>query len=109
VLALRSVRRASRAGWDAGEPEEAQLAPRSSFALAVALFFVYALLLVGRGLPFWLGTMLFVSLFVFLFQYAARKASGTTARGIVVALVCGAATAAAVTLVFEQLFFVRLP
>jgi hypothetical protein len=103
------MRRAQRAGWNAGEAEDAELAPPSSFALAVALFFVYALLLVGRGLPFWLGTVSFVSAFVFLFQYASRKASGTIARGVVVALVCGAATAAAVTLVFEQLFYVRLP
>jgi hypothetical protein len=109
VLALRSLRRAQRAGWDAGEPEEAELAPISSFALAVGLFFVYALLLVGRGLPFWLGTALFVLIFVFLFQHAARKASGTVARGGVVALICGVATALAVTLVFEQLFLVRLP
>jgi hypothetical protein len=109
ALAVRSLRRARRVGWDAGEPEEADLAPASSFAIAVALFFVYALLLVGRGLPFWLGTTLFVSVFVFLFQYSTRKATGSLARGIVIALVAGTATAVAVTLVFEQLFFVRLP
>jgi len=109
VLAVRSIRRARRTGWSAGEPEEAELASRSSFALAVGLFFVYALLLVGRGLPFWLGTTLFVSVFVFLFQYAARNAAGTLLRGAIVAIVCGAATALAVTLVFEQLFLVRLP
>jgi hypothetical protein len=109
ALVLRSMRRARDAGWHAGEPEEAVLAPRSSFALAVALFFVYALLLVGHGLPFWLGTVMFVSVFVFLFHYAARKPAVTLRRGIVVAIVCGVATALAVTLVFEQLFFVHLP
>src|SRR5512132_2313568 len=50
VLVARSVRRARRVGWNAAERDETDLAPRSSFALAVALFFVYALLLVGRGL-----------------------------------------------------------
>ncbi len=109
VLAVRALRRARRAGWDAEEPDDTELAPVSSFALGVGLFFVYALLLVGRGLPFWLGTTLFVSTFVFLFQHAARKAAGTLVRGAVVALVCGAATALTVTLVFEQVFLVRLP
>jgi len=82
---------------------------RSRFALAVALFFVYALLLVGRGLPYWLGTALFVSTFVFLFQYTQRKAAGSTLRGVAVALACGVLTTGAVTLVFERLFYVRLP
>jgi hypothetical protein len=73
------------------------------------MFFVYALLLVGRGLPFWLGTALFVTAFVFLFQYAQRKAAGKVMRGFVVALACGVLTALIVTLLFEQLFYVRLP
>ncbi len=73
------------------------------------MFFVYALLLVGRGLPFWLGTALFVTAFVFIFQRAQRRAQGTLARGFGVALACGVLTAAVVTLTFEQLFYVRLP
>ena len=89
--------------------DDTDYAPIRSFALAAAMFFVYALLLVGRGLPFWLGTALFVTAFVFLFQHAQRKAAGKTARGVVVALACGVLTAAIVTLVFEQLFYVRLP
>jgi hypothetical protein len=109
VLVLRSWRRAQRIGWDAAEADATDYAPRSSFALATAMFFVYALLLVGRGLPFWLGTALFVTAFVFLFQYAQRKAAGKVARGLVVALACGVLTALTVTLVFEQLFYVRLP
>jgi hypothetical protein len=73
------------------------------------MFFVYALLLVGRGLPFWFGTALFVAAFVFVFQYSARKSAGNVARGVVVALACGVITSFIVTLVFEQLFYVRLP
>jgi hypothetical protein len=109
VLMLRSWRRAERIGWDAAEADDTDYAPMSSFVLAAGMFFVYALLLVGRGLPFWLGTALFVTAFVFLFQYAKRKAAGETARGFVVALACGVFTALAVTYVFEQLFYVRLP
>ena len=109
VLMLRSWRRAQHIGWDGAEADTTDCAPRSSFVLGATMFFVYALLLVGRGLPFWLGTALFVSAYVFLFQYAQRKAAGKLLRGVAVALACGVITALAVTLLFEQLFYVRLP
>ncbi len=109
ILVLRSWRRAQRFGWDTAEADATDYAPLSSFALAAAMFFVYALLLVGRGLPFWLGTAIFVGAFVFLFQHARRKAENAVARGAIVALACGGLTALVVTLVFEQLFYVRLP
>jgi hypothetical protein len=109
VLMLRSRQRAQRIGWDAAATDDTDYAPRSSFALAAGMFFVYALLLVGRGLPFWLSTALFVTAFVFLFQYTLRKAAGNLARGFAVALACGVLTAVLVTLLFEQLFYVRLP
>jgi putative tricarboxylic transport membrane protein len=109
VLVLRSWQRAQRIGWDAAPPDDTNYAPLQSFVLATAMFFVYALVLVGRGLPFWLGTALFVTAFVFLFQYAERRAQGKITRGIVVALACGVLTAAAVQFVFEDLFYVRLP
>jgi len=109
VLALRSWRRSRRVGWDAAGADDTEYVPVSSFALAAAMFFVYALLLVGRGLPFWLGTALFVTTFVFLFQYTLRKAAGKVRHGLAVALACGVLTAGIVTLLFEQLFYVRLP
>ena len=109
VLMLRSWHRARRVGWDLAETDDTDYASLSSFALAAGMFFVYALLLVGRGLPFWLGTALFVTTFVFLFHYAMRKTAGKVARGFAVALACGGLTALIVTLLFEQLFYVRLP
>lgn len=109
VLIVRSWRRAQRVGWDTAEADDTDYAPMSSFALASVMFLVYALLLVGRGLPFWLGTALFVTAFVFVFQYSGRKVTGTVLRGFLVALACGVITAILVTLVFEQLFYVRLP
>ena len=109
ALVWRSWLRAKAIGWYEATADDTDYAPTSSFALAAGLFFVYALLLVGRGLPFWLGTALFVATFVFLFQYARRRASGSRGRGIVVALACGVLTSAVVTLLFEQLFYVRLP
>jgi Tripartite tricarboxylate transporter TctB family len=109
MLILRSWRRAQKIGWDLAPVDDTDYVPLSSFVLAAAMFFVYALLLVGRGLPFWLGTALFVTAFAFVFQYTGRKAEGKVARGFIVALACGAITSLLVTLVFEQLFYVRLP
>jgi len=109
MLMLRSWRRAQHIGWYTAETDDTDYAPLSSFTLAAAMFFVYALLLVGRGLPFWFGTALFVTVFVFVFQYTGRKAAAKVARGFIVALACGVITAILVTLVFEQLFYVRLP
>jgi hypothetical protein len=109
MLILRSWQRAQRIGWDLAATDATDYAPRSSFALATGIFFVYALLLVGRGLPFWLSTALFVTTFVFLFQYTLRKAAGTVLHGLAVALACGVLTSLVVTLLFEQLFYVRLP
>jgi hypothetical protein len=109
ALMLRSWLRARRIDWDAAEADATDYAARSSFALAVGMFFIYALLLVGRGLPFWLSTALFVTTFVFLFQYTLRRAAGKVTRGFAVALACGVLTSLIVTLLFEQLFYVRLP
>ena len=111
-LAWRSVRRARHASWTAQEPDDTDYAPLAHFRLAAAFFFIYALLLVGHGLPFWIGTALFVTAYVFVFRRAERLAgarSGTPRGDVVLALTCGIATAVLVTLVFEQLFFVRLP
>lgn len=73
------------------------------FALAAALFLVYALGLVSR-LPFWLATLVFVFAFVALFRWPEKRAGG-----LVLALVYGACTAAAVTFLFQRIFLVQLP
>ncbi len=112
VLAWRAVRRARRASWTAQEPDETDYAPLAQFRLAAILFFAYALLLVGHGLPFWVGTTLFVTVYVFLFRRAERMAgarAGSTRGDAALALACGIGTAVLVTLVFEKLFYVRLP
>jgi hypothetical protein len=73
ALAWRSLERARTSGWTAVEPDDTDYAPTSRFALATAMFFAYALLLVGHGLPFWLGTALFVTAYVFVFRRADRR------------------------------------
>ncbi len=105
TLALRSLRRATRADSPAAPPE-----PLGPLAGVLAATLLYAGVLVGHGLPFWLATFGFVAGFIFWFDRARQSALGrTTAKQAVLAAVYGACTSAVVTLVFEQVFLVRLP
>lgn len=97
ALAVRSLLRRG----EVQQPTEA--ATWGRFGLAVALFLIYALGLVSR-VPFWLATLIFVSAFVALFRWPEMRA-----RGLVLALVYGACTAAAVTFLFQHIFLVQLP
>ena len=65
--------------------------------------------LVGRGPPFWLATGVFVFVAILAFRWTELKARGELAKGAAVAAACAIGTAAAVTLVFQELFLVRLP
>jgi hypothetical protein len=76
---------------------------------ALALMLAYALALVGRGVPFWLATLLFVAGFIAVFEWELRGERGQRLRGIAMALVYGAGTSAVVSLAFERVFLVRLP
>ncbi len=73
-------------------------------AITLALTLVYAGLLIGR-VPFWLATALFVAVFVALFAPDDQ----TRTRRALVAVAAGVLTSAVVTLMFEQVFLVRLP
>ncbi|UCE30855.1 MAG: tripartite tricarboxylate transporter TctB family protein [Burkholderiales bacterium] len=119
VLGLALLWRSSRAGgWRLiegarGATSEAQapgaVDPNRGAALRIGSSLVltigYAGALVGR-LPFWLATVLFVFAFVLLFE---RLQSRLTLRRVASAALLAAATAAAVTYVFQELFLVRLP
>ena len=111
-LAWRSIERARTTPWNAALPDDAVLVPAWRFRLATAMFFTYALLLVGHGLPFWVGTALFVTAFVAVFRRADRIANGEAPqprKDYLLAVICGAVTAVLVAQVFEKLFYVRLP
>ena len=68
------------------------------------LTLVYAGLLIGRA-PFWLVTGLFVATFVAIFM----PPGSTPIRRALMAVVAGVLTSAVVTLLFQQVFLVRLP
>lgn len=111
VLVWRSRRRSRDAAPAVGASANAGLLPVRQFALAAAMFFAYALLLVGRGLPFWLSTTLFVTAYILVFRRVHRDDANAVGigRDAIVALICGLATSITVAYVFEHLFYVRLP
>lgn len=112
ILAWRAVTRARSTPWGSAAPDDTALVPASRFWLATAMFFTYALLLVGHGLPFWVGTALFVTAFVAVFRRADRIAAGEVPqrrKDYLLAVICGGVTAVVVSQVFEKLFYVRLP
>jgi hypothetical protein len=106
VLAMRSIGRGVlHPAFDAG-PREG----RRRLAWVFATTLLYALVLVGHGLPFWLATFVFVTGFILLFDAERQTALGRDfASRAWRAGVYGACTSAIVTLVFEQVFLVRLP
>lgn len=77
--------------------------------LALLLCLGFAGGLVGSGLPFWLAAFTFLFLAIVLFDWPDRRAAGTLARGAAQAAVIAAVAAAFVTIVFQELFLVRLP
>jgi len=100
VLMLRGwLRRATEATADAAEP----LLNRR-IVITMVLSLLYAGLLIGRA-PFWLVTALFVAAFVATFTPEDRSRT----RRAVVAVLTGVLTSTVVTVVFEQVFLVRLP
>lgn len=75
-----------------------------------ALTLAYALLLIGTGLPFWLATFGFVTVFIGLLDRNRQAALGRALPAQWLrAAVCGAAWSALVTLSFQHIFLVRLP
>lgn len=103
ILLVRALRRAAEHAGDTSHASSQRL------AIAVVLCLAYAAGLVGRGIPFWLATSAFVFVSILAFRWPDLKARGAIGRGVVVAAACAVGTAAAVTLVFQELFLVRLP
>lgn len=123
MLALRSLARLRAAadpavgdGVAASAPAgvhpdaPAASAPVGAMALVFGLTLAYALLLVGTGLPFWLGTFVFVTVFIGLLDRERQRVLGrAAAQQWLRAAIYGAGWSALVTLAFEHIFLVRLP
>lgn len=106
ILLLRAVR-----GGALQKQSRVPLVLRDHWRLifSLGLSLLYALVIVASALPFWLVTAVYVAIFVFVFQYAERRAKGQLPRGIAVAIVHGLLAGWLIQYVFEELFLVRLP
>jgi hypothetical protein len=60
-------------------------------------------------LPFWLATFIFILAFIVAFELADKALRASWIRHVAVATLVAAITAAAVSYVFQEVFFVRLP
>jgi hypothetical protein len=109
MLLARSVRAGGLRARQAGDEASAAPAGLGRLWLALLLCLGYGAGLVGHGMPFWAATFLFVFAAITLFQWPERRARGEFGRGLAVAAACAAATAAGVTLLFQELFLVNLP
>ncbi len=109
LLALRSWRRDALTATHAVFDFDAAQARRVGLVLALCITF--GVVLVGHGLPFWLAAALFVSVAILALQRPQRIAAGRglRLRDVIVAVAIGLGAGAAITLVFQQVFLVRLP
>jgi hypothetical protein len=97
-----------RAPPRAADAAETQAEPwRVGLALLLTLGFGAGVL--GTGVPFWLAAGGFVFLAILLFEWPERRAAGTLAQGAIQAALIATAAAALITLVFQEIFLVRLP
>jgi hypothetical protein len=110
LLAARSWRPgllASAAGGDAA----IRRTELKQILLVLALCLTFGVVLVGHGLPFWLAAAIFVSVAIVALQSRQRQATGQTLglRRIATAAAIGLGAGIAITIVFQEVFLVRLP
>jgi hypothetical protein len=109
LLAARSWRPHLLASTANGAP--AGRAQRKRLLLVLGLCLTFGVVLVGHGLPFWLAAAIFVSAAILSLQYQQRKSSGQkpSARMVVTAVAIGLGAGIIITIVFQEIFLVRLP
>ena len=86
-------------------------AERWRLLLVLGLCLTFGVLLVGHGLPFWLAAAIFVSIAILSLQYQQRKSIGAklSPRMIITAATIGLGAGIIITIVFQEIFLVRLP
>jgi Tripartite tricarboxylate transporter TctB family len=82
-------------------------AGRKRLLLVLGLCLGFGVVLVGHGLPFWLASAIFVTAAILSLQYQQSRSS--ILRRSVMAAAIGLGAGIVITLIFQELFLVRLP
>lgn len=108
---LVAVRAGRGLGAGEGPTHQPQAVDFGRLALVIGLCLTFSVLLIGHGLPFWLASTLFVSTSILVLQHPERRVARRRldARAVAIAGVIGLAAGVIATLVFQDLFLVRLP
>jgi hypothetical protein len=79
--------------------------------LVLGLCLVFGVGLVGHGLPFWLAAAIFVTVAIVSLQYQAGQSTEpkSNLRRLLTAAAIGLGAGIAITIVFQEIFLVRLP
>jgi hypothetical protein len=110
LLAARSWRPGLLASHTADDASD-RGAERKQLLLVLGLCVGFGVILVGHGLPFWLAAAVFVTVAVLSLQARQRKAAGEklSLRILIKTAAIGLGAGVAITIVFQELFLVRLP
>ena len=84
---------------------------KSRILLVLGLCLTFGVVLVGHGLPFWFAAAIFVTTAILSLQYQQRKSTGQelTVRRFFTTAAIGLGAGIAITIVFQEIFLVRLP
>ena len=107
-LAVRSLNRGALSGAMSGREAAPEGTSNLRLALAAALCLVFCAGLIGR-MPFWMAAAVFVTAFIALFEWQRGESAGRRLTKLGTAVLQGIITGIAVVLVFERVFYVRLP
>jgi hypothetical protein len=109
LLAARSWR--PRLFASAATHAPANRAARQRLLLVLGLCLTFGVVLVGHGLPFWLAAAIFVTASILGLQHQQRKSTGQklNARALIKVAAIGLGAGVVITIVFQEIFLVRLP
>ena len=89
--------------------EKAEMIEWRRIVLPLALCLGFAGGMVGRGVPFWLAAWIFIAVMIWVLQHRERKLEGKLPRLAAISVTIGLAASVAISLIFQELFLIRLP
>jgi hypothetical protein len=113
ILGALLAARSWRPGMFASSANRAPVnrAEAKRLLLVLGLCLAFGVGLVGHGLPFWLAAAIFVTAAILSLQHRQEKSDGRTSslRKFITAAAIGLGAGVAITIVFQEIFLVRLP